>query len=144
MLEFEFRRANENDAEALCPLLSELGYPTGAGVLRGRLRQVLSASGEAVFVAAGGGGLCGVAHVCVSARLLSEPDAEILALVVAPAERRRGVATQLVNFCVEWACSRGRTRVRVRCNTKRTEAHRFYEKLGFRASKDQRVFELGS
>lgn len=136
------RRATLADAEQLCPLLSELGYPITVDDLRSRLSYVLAEPRQAVFVADGSNALCGLAHVSVSDRLLSEPDAEILALVVAASARRRGVATGLVRACIDWIRVQNRNRVRVRCNVRRTEAHQFYEYQGFNAAKDQRVFEL--
>lgn len=136
-----FRHAASDDAAALAPLLGELGYPISHDRLSIRLKNVLSDSRNAVFVAVAGDMIYGLAHVCVSDRLLSEPDAEILALVVSESVRRRGIATQLVQLCTQWVQSQDQNRVRVRCNTKRLEAHQFYARLGYRASKDQRVFE---
>ena len=41
----------------------------------------------------------------------------------------------------EWAARHGCPRVRVRSNVIRERTHRFYERLGYRAVKSQKVFD---
>jgi hypothetical protein len=42
----------------------------------------------------------------------------------------------------EWAAARGLARLRVRTNVLRAESPRFYAALGFRETKQQRLFTL--
>jgi len=48
----------------------------------------------------------------------------------------------LVSKIKEWCIEQKISSLRVRCNTKRKEAHQFYFKNGFSETKEQKVFEL--
>jgi hypothetical protein len=37
---------------------------------------------------------------------------------------------------------KGNDKLRLRCNIKRTETHLFYQRLGFKEAKQQKVFEI--
>ena len=58
-------------------------------------------------------------------------------MVVNPSNRRRGFGKKMVRY----ASSENPRNWRVRCNSKRDEAHQFYERIGFTNSKTQYVFE---
>jgi GNAT superfamily N-acetyltransferase len=53
---------------------------------------------------------------------------------VASDVRRRGIGEAMMRFAIEEARRRGCHRVQLTSNKRRTEAHRFYERLGFVAS----------
>jgi hypothetical protein len=38
--------------------------------------------------------------------------------------------------------NKGKYKLRVRCNVKRIRAHEFYTKLGFRETKESKIFEM--
>jgi GNAT superfamily N-acetyltransferase len=60
--------------------------------------------------------------------------AEIEAVRVATDLRGGGLGAELVRFAVERARAAGCVRVQLTSNKERTDAHRFYERLGFRRS----------
>ena len=48
--------------------------------------------------------------------------------------RGQGIGAQMINFCVAEAKSRGMRLVQLTSNAQRKDAHRFYERLGFKPS----------
>ncbi len=132
------REAIVSDAAALAALSTQLGYPAQPGEAAERL----SALGTgAVLVAEDAGAILGWIHVCDIRFFQSPPFAEIGGLVVDEAARGRGVGKLLVEAAVGWAAEQGYGRLRVRSNVVREDAHRFYEREGFRRVKTQAVFD---
>ncbi|WP_320069469.1 GNAT family N-acetyltransferase [Micromonospora sp. RTGN7] len=60
--------------------------------------------------------------------------AQIEAVRVASGERGSGLGATLMEWAVEQARDRGCGLVQLTSDTSRTDAHRFYERLGFKAS----------
>ena len=133
--------ASDGDARAIAALSGELGYPAGAGDVRRRLTTMAGQDDHAIFVAEDGGAIVGWIHVFVALRVESEPFAEIGGLVVAESYRRRGVGRRLCEWGSRWASDHGFRALRVRTRVER-EAHRFYQRVGFRQTKQQRVLVL--
>ena len=136
------RRATPADLEALTALAAQLGYPSSSAEIEARLRR-LSAHPDlhAVYVAeTPPGAVVGWMHVFISARVESDPFAEIGGLVVDQQQRRAGVGEALVAAAETWARERGLATLRVRSNVVREHAHRFYERRGFEQIKQQAVF----
>jgi GNAT superfamily N-acetyltransferase len=137
------RPGRAGDAPALARLCTELGYPSCEAQVRERLRR-LGAADHGLFVAeAGDGGhLCGVVDVHERVVLEEDPFAELIALVVAGDARGEGIGSALVAEAVRWARARNLPKLWVRVSLWREGTPRFYESLGFRLYKEQRVFEL--
>jgi GNAT superfamily N-acetyltransferase len=127
----EIRDARPADADALAPLLAELGYPTSPDVIAKRL-DALSAISETVLVAADGTDLLGVITVHVTP-VLHRPTyvGRITTLVVAERAHGRGVGRALVEAAERLLAKRGCALLEVTSNSKRTDAHAFYEHLGY-------------
>ncbi len=135
------RPAEIRDAVEIARLSGALGYPAEADVIRRRLERLLGSGSDAVFVAEGGTGeLSGWVHGYLSQLIESEYRAEIGGLIVDARARRQGVGRQLVERLEIWARERGAMELSVRCRDDRTEAHRFYDHLGFTSTKKQNVF----
>lgn len=60
--------------------------------------------------------------------------AQLESVVVDQGARGRGVGEGLVRFCIDEARRAGCFRLQLTSNAARTDAHRFYERLGFVAS----------
>ena len=88
------------------------------------------------------GDLRGVIDVHVRVVLEEDPFAELIALVVTQDAQGEGIGSALVAEAVGWARARGVAKVWVRVSLWREATPRFYESLGFRLYKEQRVFEL--
>jgi GNAT superfamily N-acetyltransferase len=86
--------------------------------------------------------IVGWIHVFQTTRLESGSFCEIGGLVVDDQYRRKGIGKLLIQHIKPWCLSKGNPALRVRCNTKRKEAHEFYFQLGFNENKEQKVFEI--
>ena len=131
------RRAIESDAAVLAALSTQLGYPTQPAQAAERLGK-----DGAVLVAEDDNVILGWIHVCGIQFFQSPPFAEIGGLVVDEAARGKGIGKALVEAAVRWAAEQGYGKVRVRSNVLREDAHRFYEREGFKRVKTQAVFDL--
>jgi GNAT superfamily N-acetyltransferase len=126
------RPAALHDAESIAPLLGELDYPATPDEVVRRLGAFNAAPGVAAFVAEDEGRIHGVATVQRLHVLHSDSGfAQLLLLVVGTGARRRGVGRALVAAAEAWALERGCTRMLVACGEERTDAHSFYEALGY-------------
>lgn len=138
----QIRRARPEDREALARLATQLGYPSSPEQMAERLARVAGDPLHVVFVADAGDGPVGFAHVLETRTIESPAHAEIAGLVVAEGARGRRIGQQLVAAAVEWAGGRALPELRVRSNVMRLDAHRFYEREGFRLAKTQKVLAL--
>lgn len=125
------REAVAEDVPALAELLGQLGHPVAPAVLAERLRRFHTA-GELALVAARGGEVVGLVTVHVTP-VLHRPTAvgRLTALVVAEGARGGGVGRALVAAAEERLAARGCALVEVTSNRRRTDAHAFYERLGY-------------
>jgi GNAT superfamily N-acetyltransferase len=136
------RPGRAHDAAALARLCTELGYPSTEEQLRARLRRLRGVD-HGLFVAeADAGELRGVIDVHERIVLEEDPFAELIALVVTDDARGEGIGSALVAEAVRWARARHLPKLWVRVSLWREATPRFYESLGFRLYKEQRVFEL--
>ncbi len=136
------RPLRPSDAAALVPLCEQLGYPATAEQLERRVRALGASDDHGLLGAVGrSGALIGWIHVQGHRTLAAEPYAEITGLVVDERCRSAGVGQGLVAGAEAWARAHGYTVVRVRSNVVRSDAHRFYERLGYRRQKSQHVFD---
>ncbi|MGZ3429624.1 MAG: GNAT family N-acetyltransferase, partial [Polyangia bacterium] len=60
--------------------------------------------------------------------------AQIEAVRIAAAQRGRGLGGEMMRWAIDQARAAGCDRVQLTSNKERSEAHRFYEQLGFRRS----------
>jgi len=131
------------DAARAAALADELGYGAATpALIVERLAAVSGRDDHAVWVCEEAGELLGLLHAQHMHRIISDPYAEILHLVVSGRARRGGVGRGLVACVQAWAAERGLDRVRVRSNVVRDEAHDFYLALGFERIKTQHVYLL--
>jgi len=125
------RDAHAADAEAIAALLTQLGYPTDADAVEGRLER-LAVVGDRVLVADVDGRPVGLAHLQVTPAIEHErPVAKLGALVVDEAWRGTGVGRALVRAVEEEARLRGCGFLYLTTSERRADAHAFYERAGF-------------
>ncbi len=137
----QLRAATLEDAPDLRRLADELGYPVTEDEMRSRLGELLPRGEHGLFVAQDAGGpLVGWVHVHIRRSALRAPEALLAALVVTSSHRGSGLGRELVLRAEEWTRQQGLSRIRLRSRQERTEAHRFYRRLGYLEEKRQVVF----
>jgi GNAT superfamily N-acetyltransferase len=134
------RGARPADAPALADLSTQLGYPSTEAQVRERLRLLEDPERE-LLVADAPDGLAGFVDVHVQRIVEADPYGEVGGLVVAASHRGAGLGAALLAAAAEWSRSRGLERLWIRANLARVGPHEFYEAIGCRIVKDQRVYE---
>ncbi len=134
------RGARQDDAPALADLCTQLGYPSTEAQVRERLRLLQDPERE-LLVADGPDGLAGFIDVHVQRVVESEPYGEVGGLVVGAPHRGTGLGAALLAAAADWSRARGLERLWIRANLARVGPHEFYEAVGCRVVKDQRVYE---
>ena len=128
------RPAEPRDAEAIAALFTEEGYPAGPSDIVARLER-FSSPHSRVIVADLDGEVLG--FVCFHALPRFEHDdriIRILALVVDPAARERGVGHRLMESAEEAGRELGAAFIEVTAGHHRPEARRLYEALEYDAT----------
>jgi PhnO protein len=127
------RDATPDDAEALVPLLTALGYPTAAEAINRRLHELLRTDPTGrVLVASVDGRISGVAVLHVTPALHRPTGVgRVTALAVLPAARRAGVGKQLIDASERHFAALGLERIEVTSGPLHEEAYPFYRRLGY-------------
>ena len=128
---FEIRTARLEDALALAGLLEELGFPAPADVVAQRL-SVLAQAGETTLVGTLSSEVLGFVTVHVTPVLhRPTPVGRMTALVVATRARGLGLGRALVASAERHLADAGCGMVEVTSNQELSEAHSFYQQLGY-------------
>jgi len=138
----QIREISEKDAEAVAKLSTQLGYESNAEQTRLRIAQINNSNENCAFVALIDGRVVGWIHGFYTLRVESDPFVEIGGLIVDENYRNLKIGKQLIENVNLWAKKHRIKKLKVRCNTKRTESHRFYEQVGFKENKRQVAFEM--
>jgi GNAT superfamily N-acetyltransferase len=138
----DIRRAEPKDGPLLVGLCRQLGYQVTLEQVLDHLGRHREQAGHCLLVALLESAPVGWLEVSVRDALESGRWAEISGLVVLASHHSRGVGTALVQAARAWAHGQGLARLRVRTRIDRERAAGFYERLGFRLRKQQRVYEM--
>ena len=141
-MEIFIRSIKEQDAEAVNALSIQLGYAMPIEQTLANIRLVLGTNGHNAFVAAHEGKIIGWIGVAEALQIESAPFCEIRGLIVDETYRGHGIGKLLIDKVKEWSRGTGNKTLRLRCNMIRTGAHLFYQHLGFKEVKEQKVFEM--
>lgn len=134
MNSIEFRPAALADAGDLAVLLTQLGYPITEQETIRRLQDLLVA-GEKVEVATRNKQVVGFVALHVMPTLhRATPLGRLTELVVLEAERGKGLGRALVIHAETILKSLGCEMIEITSNKSRTQAHQFYEQLGYRVT----------
>jgi ribosomal protein S18 acetylase RimI-like enzyme len=137
------RPAEMADAAALADLMIQLGYPTRTSEMEMRMEAIFAAKNYATFVAVSEGKVCGmIGTLTLYSHEHNNPGGRILALVVSENVRGRGVGHALIAAAEADFAQRSVRRVAVNTRFERTEAHEFYERLGYTKNGFRLVKEL--
>jgi GNAT superfamily N-acetyltransferase len=126
------RPAGAADAEAVAELVGQLGYPTTAQEVIGRLASLRDVPSAIVLVAETDGLVSGLVTAHLFHSIHSTPlVAWLTTLVVRDSCQHSGVGRQLAAAVEGWARSRGALRISVTSGKHRDGAHAFYEHIGY-------------
>ena len=129
-----FRPAVAEDAERIAALLTDEGYPAGASDIVARLEHFASPTSR-VVVAEASGDVLGFVAVHVMPRFEhGDQVLRVLALVVDPGVRERGVGRLLMAEAEEIGREAGAAFAEVTAGHHRADARRLYESLGYDGS----------
>ena len=134
------RRARAADADRVAELTAQLGYDVDPSTLKGRLSRILSLANQRFLIAEMDGRTVGWLHAAIWEYVETQPFVVIAGLVVDKAYRRQGIGRLLVEQAEAWTREQGLSVVRLWSSAGRTEAHRFYERLGYTNIKSQYSF----
>jgi GNAT superfamily N-acetyltransferase len=136
------REAQRGDLPALIEMYAELSLdepredPSATARYEAAFAAIEALPSHHVLVAEEDGRLLGSVTVIVKPNLTyrGTPFALIENVVVTEAARGQGVGALLIRAAIEIAREAGCYRVSLTSNKRRGEAHRFYERLGFKAT----------
>jgi GNAT superfamily N-acetyltransferase len=127
------RPATADDAGRLATLLTDEGYPAGASDLAARIER-FTGPGSHVLAAEASGEVIGFIALHVLPRFeTDERFARIVALVVDPGVRARGIGRQLMLAAEQVALEDGAAFLEVTAGHHRPEARKLFESLGYDA-----------
>ncbi len=122
----------EADVKPVAGLSAQLGYPVSETELRDRFIRIAASSGNGLFVALDGKQtVIGWLHVHTIDRIEVGRYAEVGGIVVDEAARDKGAGRALMLCAEEWARDGGYDRVKLSSGAHRSEAHAFYERIGY-------------
>ncbi len=127
------RAATADDAERFAGLLTDEGYPAGASDLAARIAR-FSTEDSRVLAAEASGEVIGFVAFHVLPRFeTDERFARIVALVVDPGVRARGIGRQLMVEAERIAAEDGAAFLEVTAGHHRPDARKLFESLGYDA-----------
>lgn len=138
------REATENDLEAIIALFADdrLGGhgdttdPQALPDYRAAFARISASTNETLYVAELGGEVVGTFQTMVTTTLTARGSSSLIieAVQTRADMRGRGIGAAMIGFAVEKARETGMRLVQLTSNAVRTDAHRFYERLGFSPS----------
>jgi len=134
------RLARAADAADIARLMSQLGYDVEVSAIASRVQKILTRDDQRLLIAEMHGRGVGWVHAVRSEYLETGAFVLIGGLVVDRAHRRHGIGRALMREAEEFAREQGCSVVRLSSSASRTDAHRFYQQLGYAHIKTQFAF----
>ena len=141
-MKFTTREMTEKDAEAVNSLSKQLGYPLSIEQTLQNIKAILKSKDHAAFVAEYENKIVGWVGAAQAIMIEVMPYCEINGLVINEHHRGMGIGKLLIERVKHWAKEKGNDKIGLHCNVKRTEAHLFYQHLGFTELKQQKKFVI--
>lgn len=138
------RDARVEDADAVRNLLEQLGYSNTVSFLENKLTIMLSDTTYKVIVYEANDKVTGFISVHFYEQIAYEGEfATIGFFVVDSTVRSRGIGKALEEYCTRLAIDRGCAIMELYSNEKRVDAHRFYERQGYKSYEKYFMKEVG-
>lgn len=136
------RPATENDVVPLIPLMEQLGYQISEADLLENIKLHLSPA-YALFVSEMAGKLIGFISIHIYRYPhLKDSLSRITALCVDANYRSFGIGGKLLTYAEKYIKSRGCKLIELTSGIQREDAHRFYEKYGYKEKRKRFVKDL--
>ena len=127
------RNADSGDINSIVLLLEQLGYPDTGKFMEAKLQRMISHADEELVVYEENSEVLAVMSIHFIPQLALEGDfARISYFSVDSGARSKGIGNLLEEFCSRIATARNCDRIEVHCNERRTDAHRFYYRQGYK------------
>jgi GNAT superfamily N-acetyltransferase len=136
------REMTAKDAEAINALSKQLGYPLSLEQTLRNINSVLQSKDHTAFVAEYENKIVGWIGAAQAIMIEVMPHCELNGLVIDEHHRGMGIGKLLIDKVRLWAKEKGNDKIGLHCNVKRTEAHLFYQHLGFTELKEQKNFVI--
>jgi ribosomal protein S18 acetylase RimI-like enzyme len=127
------RAATADDAERFATLLTDEGYPAGSSDLAARIARFSTDESRVLAAEASGEVLGFIAFHILPRFETDERFARIVALVVDPGVRERGIGRQLMSEAERVAREEGAVFLEVTSGHHRPDARKLFESLGYDA-----------
>jgi GNAT superfamily N-acetyltransferase len=132
MSDTTIREARPSDSADVARLITQLGYPSSENEIAQRLTALSRLPEHATFVAELDGRVVGLVGAYMDYALeINGSYGRLMGLVVDESFRGRGVGKRLLEWIEGWLRDRGATRLTLTSGKQRTEAHKFYRRLGY-------------
>lgn len=137
------RCAQMEDATVIHELLSQLGYENSQEQIQSRLKSLLFDCTQKLLLAEVDGVVVGLAAlICFPYFHDGERLARLSSLVVEQRSRGQGIGKRLLIAAEQWARIQNCQRLELTTSTKRTDAHRFYERENYAFSARRYVKDI--
>jgi GNAT superfamily N-acetyltransferase len=136
------RKMTVEDATAVNALSKQLGYPLSIEETVKNIDLVLQSKDHTAFVAECENKIVGWIGASQAIMIEVMPRCEINGLVINEHYQGIGIGKLLIDKVKHWAREKGNNKLGLHCNIKRTQAHKFYEHIGFAEIKQQKNFVM--
>jgi GNAT superfamily N-acetyltransferase len=137
----KLREAVLEDAPIIAKLSSKLGYPADLPDVEKQISRIADDPSQVLFVSCNKSDtVLGWIHVFRTIRVHGSDFTEIGGLVVEEEHRSEGLGRKLLAEAESWSQRQGCSKMVIRSNIIRAEAHQFYLKAGYQTLKQQKVF----
>ena len=126
---------------AVCRLLLlQLGYDLDLQETKRRYDAIKQKQDHAIFVGEQDGQVVALLHLYERPAFDKPPEVIVQALVVDQNCRGTGVGKAMMNIAERWALDRGFSSVALRSSVSRSDAHAFYNRIGYKVEATSRLF----
>jgi GNAT superfamily N-acetyltransferase len=134
------RDMGPTDIAACRLLLSQLGYDLNEQEVKRRYKAIKKRQDHAVFVGEQDGQVVALLHLYERPAFDKPPEVIVQALVVDQKWRDSGAGKTMMNLAERWALDRGFSSVALTSSVSRSDAHSFYNKIGYKVEATSHLF----
>jgi len=139
--EVVIREVKKNDYPAIADLSCQLEHDMTKEEAKERINNVIKDPTQTIFIAESRKEILGYVNVVARYELLSGVQSRIEGLVVDQKARGLGLGKLLMKKAEDWGKEMGSKTMKLVSNSKRIDAHKFYEHIGYLKTKEQAAFK---